>query len=403
MNRKLAYFILPVVIVFTFFVGFETSNLLNKSTVENTARNKNTSSINNRGVDMDLFWEVWDLISQKYIKENAVIPKNMVYGAIKGMAASLEDPYTVFMDPVETKDFELNLNGDLEGIGAELTIQNQALTIVSVLRDTPAEKAGLRPNDIIFKIDDEITSDMTLPSAIQKIRGKAGTIVKLTILRKGDPKPFDVSIKRANIQIASVSYNELGNGIHYIVLNHFSDKTSDELNEVIQKILLKDPKGIILDLRSNGGGYLDIAVDILSDFIKGKKTVVYIHKRGAENEPMQTDGSSRLADIPAVVLINGGSASASEIVAGAFQDLNRGILIGERSFGKGSVQEYEKFKDGSSLRITIAKWLTPNKKDIDEVGIKPDIEVKLTEDDYKNKRDPQLDEAVKYLKSVIKG
>jgi len=274
--------------------------------------------------------------------------------------------------------------------------------IVSVLRDTPAEKAGLRTNDIIFKINDEITSDMILPEAIRKIRGEAGTTVKLTILRKGNPKSFDVSIKRANIEIASVSYKELESGIHYISLNHFSDKTNEELNEIIQKILLKDPKGVILDVRSNGGGYLDIAVDILSDFIKGKKIVVRIKKRGSDNEPMQTDGSGRLADIPAVMLVDGGSASASEIVAGAFQDLNRGILIGEKTFGKGSVQEYEQFKDGSSLRLTIAEWLTPNKENIDEVGIKPDIEVKLTEDDYKNKRDPQLDEAVKYLKGVIK-
>lgn len=402
MNRKILYYILPLIIIFSLLIGWEASHLYYKSSPDSPATIPSSCPSAKRNIDLGLFWETWDLISEKYIDEKAVVVKNMVYGAIKGVASSLQDPYTVFLDPVETKDFELGLNGDLEGIGAELTIHDQALTIVSVLRDTPAEKAGLRTNDIIFKINDEITSDMTLPEAIKKIRGPADTSVKLTVLRKNVAEPFTLDIKRANIEIASVSYKEKGNGIFYIIINHFSDRTKTELNEIVQKILVKDPKGIILDVRSNGGGYLDIAVDILSEFIKGKKEVVYIKKRGSENEPIMTDGSARLADIPLVILTDNGSASASEIVAGAIQDLKRGIVIGEKSFGKGSVQEYEQFNDGSSLRITIAKWLTPKGANIDDVGIKPDIEVKMTDDDYKNNRDKQLDEAVKYLKGIIK-
>lgn len=399
MNRRTLYFIFPVVIVFTFLLGWEAGNLINRSDVFPEQPADNSISIK-KNVDMDLFWEVWALIKDKYIDEKSIVVKNMIYGAIKGLANSLEDPYTVFLNPAETRDFELNLNGDLEGIGAELTIHNQSLTIVSVLKNTPAEKAGLRTNDIIFKINGEITADMSLPEAIKRIRGPAGTIVKLTILRKNTEEPFGVSVKRANIEIASVSYEDKGGGIYHISINHFSDRTKNELNEISQKIILKEPKGIILDVRSNGGGYLDIAVDILSEFISGKKTVVYIKKRGSENEPILIDGSARLSSVPLVILVDGGSASASEIVAGAVQDLKRGILIGEQTFGKGSVQEYDQFKDGSSLRITIAKWLTPNGTNIDEVGIKPDIKVVLTEDDYKSKRDRQLDEAVKYLKGL---
>ncbi|MBI5152032.1 S41 family peptidase [Candidatus Peregrinibacteria bacterium] len=401
MNRKTLYYFLPLVIIFSLLIGWESSNLYYKDKLAEPAIPPTCPSAK-RNIDLSLFWETWDLITQKYIDEKAIVVKNMIYGAIKGLADSLRDPYTVFLDPNETKDFELSLNGDLEGIGAELTIDNQSLTVVSVFRDTPAEKAGLRTNDIIFKINDEITSDMSLPEAIKKIRGPAGSTVKLTVLRKNIENPIELSIKRANIELESLSYTDKGSGIYYISINHFSDRTKNELNEITQKIILKEPKGIILDVRSNGGGYLDIAVDILSEFIKGKKTVVYIKKRGNENEPIQTDGSGRLGDMPLVILADTGSASASEILAGAVQDLERGIIIGEQTFGKGSVQEYEQFTDGSSLRITIAKWLTPNGKNIDEIGIKPDIEVKMTDDDYKNNKDRQLDEAVKYLKGIIK-
>lgn len=400
MNRKTFYYILPLIIIFSLLFGWEASNLYYKNSAEPSVPLTCPSA--KRNIDLSLFWETWDLITQKYIDEKAVVVKNMVYGAIKGLADSVQDPYTVFLDPNETKDFELSLNGDLEGIGAELTIDNQSLTVVSVFRDTPAEKAGLRTKDIIFKINNEITSDMSLPEAIKKIRGPAGSIVKLTILRKNIENPIELAIERANIELASLSYADKASGIHYISINHFSDRTKNELNEITQKIILKEPKGIILDVRSNGGGYLDIAVDILSEFIKGRKTVVYIKKRGSENEPIQTDGSGRLGDVPMVILADNGSASAAEILAGAVQDLERGIIIGEQTFGKGSVQEYEQFTDGSSLRITIAKWLTPKGENIDEVGIKPDIEVKMTDDDYKKGLDRQLDEAVKYLKGIIK-
>lgn len=351
--------------------------------------------------DLSLYWNVWKNVSDLYVDETALDKQKMIYGSIKGMVASLDDPYTVFMTPDETKDFDESLNGTLEGIGAELTVKDQVLVIISPLKNSPAEKAGLLPADIVYKIDGNITSDMTLFEAITRIRGPKGTKVTLTILRKGKQDPFDVAITREAVNIDSVSMEDKGNGIYYIAINQFSDNTKTEFDNAIQNILLKEPKGIVLDLRYNGGGYLDISVDILSEFLKDKVEAVTIKRRDSkDDETLYVSGNAPLADVPLVVLVNQGSASASEIVAGAVQDHKRGIVMGEQTFGKGSVQEVDKLPDGSSLRITIAKWYTPGEKNISEVGITPDIVVEMTEDDVEAKRDPQLDAAVKYLQDL---
>ncbi len=353
--------------------------------------------------DLSLFWKVWGMVSDMYVDQTAINKQTMVYGAIKGMVSSLNDPYTVFMTPDETKDFDDSLNGTLEGIGAELTVKDGVLVIISPLKDSPAEKAGLLPGDVVYKIDGNITSDMSLFDAITKIRGAKGTKVTLTILRKGRKDPFDVAITRDNVSIDSVSWEDKGNGIYYIAINQFSDNTNAEFDDAVQKILLKDPKGIILDLRYNGGGYLDSSVHILSDFLSGKQAAVTIKRRDSkDNETMYVTGNAPLADVPLLVLVNEGSASASEIVAGAIQDHKRGIIMGEQTFGKGSVQEVDALPDGSSLRITIAKWYTPNDKNISEVGISPDIVVPMTEQDSEAKLDPQMDAAVKYLQDLKK-
>ena len=239
---------------------------------------------------------------------------------------------------------------------------------------------------------------MTLFEAITKIRGQKGTSVTLTIVRKDQDKPFDVAITRDTVNIDSVTLDDKGKGIFAITINEFNDKTQEEFEAIVQKILLKDPKGIVLDLRFNGGGLLEGAVDILSEFIKGKKVAVTIKKRNKDdNQSLFVTGDAKLGDVPMVVLINGGSASASEIVAGALQDYKRAILMGEKSFGKGSVQEVDPLSDGSSIRITIAKWYTPNDNNIDKVGINPDIEVKANPDDLKHDKDVQMDQAVSYL------
>lgn len=274
---------------------------------------------------------------------------------------------------------------------------------MTVLKGSPAEKAGLKSGDVVLKINEELASDMTLYESITKIRGKKGTSVKLLMFRKNNGDPFEVTIVRDEIHLDSVTFEDKKKGIFYVGLHQFTDTTMMELNDVIAKIVLKDPKGIVLDLRNNGGGLLEVAVDVLSEFVPGKQDVVIIRKRDIkDDEKRVTSGSSRLASVPLVVLVNGSSASASEIVAGAIQDLKRGTVMGEKTFGKGSVQDVEWLPDNSSLRVTIAKWLTPLGRSIDKEGVVPDVALKLTEKDIERMAqknvDPQLDAAVKSFK-----
>lgn len=352
-----------------------------------------------RGVDLSLYWDVWAKLQNNYLDAHAAQQDQvLIYGSIKGLVESLEDPYTVFMDPEETKQFEENLHGSLEGIGAELSVRDGMLVVVSPLKNSPAEKAGLLPGDIILQIEGEVTAEMTLFEAIMKIRGEKGTDVTLTIIREDLSKPFDVTITRDEITIDSISTETLEGNIFYISINQFSDQTTREFDRAVQEILLNPPKGVILDLRFNGGGYLDIAIDIVSEFIRGDKVGVIIQMRNPEdNQTLKVHGNARLPDIPLIVLVNRGSASAAEIVAGSIQDHKRGLVMGEETFGKGSVQEVEMLKDGSSLRLTIAKWLTPNGRDIEKAGIIPDRIVKLTPEDIQNQYDAQLEEARKHL------
>ena len=395
-----------IIFVLFFFLGWESASyyITVKLNHNPATANQNLSVIGaltgnqTEKADLGIFWKVWGMLSDVYVDEKALDSQQMVYGAIKGMTASLGDPYTVYMTPDETKDFDQNIAGELEGIGAELTVKDKALVVVSPIKGSPAEKAGLLPGDIVYKVDGKLTSDMTLFEAITKIRGQKGTSVTLTIVRKDQDKPFDVAITRDTVNIDSVTLDDKGKGIFAITINEFNDKTQEEFEAIVQKILLKDPKGIVLDLRFNGGGLLEGAVDILSEFIKGKKVAVTIKKRNKDdNQSLFVTGDAKLGDVPMVVLINGGSASASEIVAGALQDYKRAILMGEKSFGKGSVQEVDPLSDGSSIRITIAKWYTPNDNNIDKVGINPDIEVKANPDDLKHDKDVQMDQAVSYL------
>jgi carboxyl-terminal processing protease len=350
---------------------------------------------------MNTFWQVWGLLEDSYVDGEVLDNQAMVYGAIKGMVNSLDDPYTEYMDPAETKEFEQSLNGELEGIGAELTIKNQALVVVTPVKNSPAEKAGLQSGDIIFMVDGEIVADMTLFQAVMSIRGEKGTSVTLTIIREGVDEPFEVSIVRDTVNIESVSIEDKGDGIFYVSINQFNDNTKPEFDSAVDKLVSGDAEGVIIDLRNNGGGYLETAVDIASHFVKGTGPVVTIKRKdSADDETFYLNGRPILPEIPIVVLINEGSASASEIVAAALRDYDRAIVMGEKSFGKGSVQEVDMLDDGSSLRMTIAKWYTPNDENIDEIGLEPDIKVEYTDDHFKAGIDPQLDAAVDYLKKL---
>lgn len=359
--------------------------------------------------NLALFWDVYTRLLKYHPSASDVSDQDYIYGAIKGMTSAVGDPYTYFLTPEESKEFiNVDLNGELQGIGAELSEgEGGILEVSSVLPGTPAEKAGLLAGDIIYKIDGEtLTPPVTVFEAVKKIRGPKGTQVHLTIVRKDSQDPKEFAITRDDIHVPSVDYEEKEGNIAYIRLNKFSESTADELQAALYKILLTPPKGVILDLRNNGGGYLDAAVDVVSAFQKeGKVVTVDDKKRGNGPKTYTVNGRAQLGDVPMVVLVNEQSASASEIVAGALQDNKRARLIGTTTYGKGSVQELENLPDGSSLRITIAKWFTPNGTNVIKTetrpgGIAPDENVPLTAEELRAGNDKQLQRALAYLKEA---
>lgn len=350
-----------------------------------------------KDVNFDQFWQVWNIVKTKYVRQ-PISDVSMFYGSVAGMVASLGDPYSVFFEPQTAKEFSNDLAGTLEGIGAEIGIKQNVITIITPLADSPAEAAGLKPGDQIWAIDKTDTAGMAVDYAVKLIRGKSGTKVTLTVMRDDFDKPKDFTITRAQIVIKSVEWHMVeGKNIAYLRISQFSDKTTAEFDKAVKNIIGKQPKGLILDLRGNPGGYLDAAVEVAGDWIKDG-VVVYEQFTDEIKDEYRANGKARLLNIPTIVLVNGGSASAAEILAGALQDKALAKLVGEKTFGKGSVQDYETFKDGSALKITIAEWLTPNGRNINKEGIAPDIEVKYTEEDYTKGVDPQLDKAVELLK-----
>ena len=328
-------------------------------------------------IDFSLFWQVWNKARELYIGQS--VPQEMLYGAISGMVASLGDPYTVFLKPSDNEKLAADLSGEFEGIGAELTIKNDIIVVVSPLSGTPSEKAGLKAKDIIVKIDDESTEDMSLNQAVDKIRGQAGTSVKLTVIRSKIDEPIEISVLREKIEVPSVTLdiqNIQGRKIAILKIIQFGDDTVQLATKYAVDISNSDINGIILDLRNDPGGYLDSSIKISGLFIeKSSVAVIEVDKEGKKKE-YKTDNEPILKNYQVVTLVNGGTASAAEIVAGALFDHSRTSIVGEKTFGKGSVQALEPLIFNSSLKVTIAKWLTPKGSEIDGVGIKPDIEIK---------------------------
>jgi carboxyl-terminal processing protease len=350
--------------------------------------------------DMELFWDVWGTVQEEYIDAAELEVEDQIYGAISGMVDSLEDPYSDFMTPEETSEFQIALNGELEGIGAELTVREGRLVIVSPLKDTPAEQAGLLPGDHVYLVDGEPTSEMTIWDAIMMIRGERGTSVVLTILREGEEEPLEFTITRDEIVVPStkVSYTEMNDkNLAIVSIYQFEDDTYSEFLNAVREITLNEVDGMVLDLRLNGGGYLDVSLMVLGQFFEDKVKGVIVKRSDGEGDVMYTQGDGDLVDMPLVVLIDEGSASASEIVAGALQDYDRAMLFGEQSFGKGSVQEYANLSGGASLRLTIARWFTPNDRTIDHLGITPDIEIEMETELIDTEDDIQLQAALEFL------
>ncbi len=350
-------------------------------------------------VDISLLWNTWRLLNQNYTDPSKLTSNTMVYGAVEGLVRSIGDPYTVFMTPKEDTEFRQSLSGKLQGIGAELSLKDGFVTIVSPLKGSPAEKAGLLPEDVIAEVDDVPVDGLELDEVVQKVRGAKGTSVKLTLARKGRTAPIIRTIVRDEIRVPSVDAKVIqkdGSSVGYASLNQFGEGSIEDLTKELQGFKDKKVKAVILDLRFNGGGYLDGAVDLVSLFLRQGLVVSVQHRRDAPQQHF-VSGNTLLPELPLVVLQNEGSASASEIVSGALQDQKRATIVGKKSFGKGTVQEILGLPDGSSLRVTVARWLTPSGKDLGKEGVHPDIEVERTAEDYQAARDPQLDAALAWL------
>ena len=343
------------------------------------------------------FWEAWRIVHEDYV-DQPVEDNKLMQGAISGMMSALGDPHSSYMDPDQSRQANVPLEGGYEGIGAWVDTTGGYLVITNPMPGSPAEKAGIKPGDVVVAVDGQDMTGVVGNLVLRKILGPAGTKVTLTILRKSEPKPIDVTIERAKIVIPDLKAKMLDQNIAYIQLFTFGGNTASELHNTLVDLLAKKPDGVILDLRNNGGGYLDTAILVVSEFIKPDQVVMYEQFGDGTRKTYKSSSGGVATDIPLVVLVNEGSASASEITAGAIQDYQRGLLIGTTTYGKGSVQNWIPLGNNEGIvRVTVARWLTPKERNIHKNGLKPDVEVKLTEEDLTNKKDPQLDKAIEIL------
>ncbi len=401
MKKRILYLILIIVLSGGIFGGGYWYGQNNRPAIEKVAGLQNLEQGKDAAVDFNLFWDAWVKVQEKFVNRSKLDYQQMVYGAISGMLASLEDPYTIFMSPRENKDFSQSLQGNLEGIGAEIGMRQNIVTVVSPLEDSPAMRAGLKAGDKILKIDDKMTAGLTVDEAVSFIRGPKGTEVVLTITRDGWSEAKEFKIIRAviNIPIVKLEMKTVGDKtVAYLALYHFTDNSYYEFQKAAQEILTSKANGIIFDLRNNPGGYLESAVDIASWFLPAGQVVVTEDYGNGKNSKHKSTGINKLDSYPVVLLMNQGSASASEILAGALRDNKGAKLVGEKSFGKGSVQELEQLPGGTSLKITVAKWLTPSGHCIMDDGLEPDVKVDYTVEDFNQGLDPQLDKALELFK-----
>lgn len=398
------FFFLISLGVLVFAGGYETAKVrLGKS--DNPIVQKFTTNSGDGAVtaaDFSKFWEVWKRLENSYVDPSKLDYAKMTWGSMQGLAQSLDDPYTQYLPPTENKQANEDLNGVFFGVGIELGYRENTLAVVSPIANSPAEKAGVKAGDLILNIKDEKlkldtdTRNMTLPTAVTHIRGDKGTPVILTLFRDGGEKSFEVTIMRDEIVVPSVELKFIekdGKKIAHLELHKFGGRTDKEWLASVAEIVAARPVGVVLDLRNNPGGYLDGAVFVSSEFLMSG---IVVKQEGRENsETYSVDRKGSLTSIPLVVLVNKGSASASEITAGALQDNKRAQIIGEQSFGKGTVQEVQDLSDGSSLHVTIAKWILPSGRWIGKEGITPDVKI---EDNLETKDvDEQLEKAVESL------
>lgn len=392
-----------LIIILTFILGFELGHKDYSVKLQNYQPVVNISTPNladqNVNLDFKLFWYTWNLIHQKYIDKSALDPQKLYYGAIQGMVAAIGDPYTVFLPPKAQQATKEQLSGSFDGIGMELGFdKDKHLAVIAPLKDTPADKAGVKSGDLILKIDSKDTTNLSLPDAVNLIRGPKGSSVNLQLFTEGDAKPRDIKVVRDTIVIKSVTYQKkvspTGKNVAYFQISTFGDKTEAEWDDAVSSALADGDSEVVVDVRNNPGGYLEAAIYIASEFIK-EGTVVISEDYNGNKDEKQVVRAGKLTNLPLVVLINKGSASASEILSGAIQDHQRGKLVGGQSFGKGTIQSAEDLPEGTGIHITTDKWLTPNGRWVHGVGLAPDVQVEQNSSDPT--KDVQLEKALEVV------
>lgn len=398
--KLIIYVIVFILALFIIFMMGTYYGYSNRPYIDRIVGVENKYNNNDSSADFEPFWKAWSILKEKSIYAKDIKDdQDHVWGAISGLANSFGDPYTIFLPPKENEEFEEEVRGSFEGIGAELGVKDKLLTIIAPLKNTPAEKAGLKSGDKIIEIDKKSTTDITSEDAVKLIRGPKGTSVSLTILRPGEKSTREILVTRDNIEIPIIETENREDGIFIIKFYSFSQNSIKLFKQALLEFIDANTDKLIIDLRGNPGGYLEAATRIASLFIEEGGIILKEDTMHGEKLKEYKSTGPKIFDerLKLVVLVDRGSASASEIFAGAIKSHNIGTIIGEKTFGKGSVQELVKLTDNTSLKITVANWLTPDGVSISKEGIKPDFEVKLTSEDEKNKKDPQMDKAIKVL------
>lgn len=402
----LGFFVLFLFGVF-FWVGYE-QGLRKNASIETALLSPEDAIIINKQsqkdtIDFTLFWKVWEILKDKYVDRSKLDAHAMFYGAIDGMLAASGDPYTTFFSPKENQDFNEEIAGTFDGIGAVMGMKDDIITIIAPLEGTPAEKAGLLAGDKVIKINDALSSNYSLDEAVKNVRGPKGTNVKLTIFREGEEETRDIVITRDAILMKSVRFEMKEDGIALLRVSRFGDDTEDLFKDAVKQTLKQKARGLVIDLRNNPGGFLETAVMMASYMLPQDAVVVMEEDANGKRTELKARGGDVLGKLPVVVLINEGSASASEILAGALRENREDVvLVGKKSFGKGSVQELIPVSKDTAVKITVAHWLTPKGEQIHGVGISPDVEVGISADDRTNKRDPQFDAGMEKLRELLK-
>ncbi|OIO18298.1 MAG: S41 family peptidase [Candidatus Magasanikbacteria bacterium CG_4_10_14_0_8_um_filter_32_14] len=408
--------LLGVFIVVVFFIGVTVGigkdvsrNLLNSSGNVDITKVVNLYS-NSRSdqIDFKQYWDIWDKIKKNYVKQ-PVDEVALFYSSLEGLVKGLDDPYSIYFPPDKAKAFVSDLSGAFEGIGAEIGLRDDRITVISPLEGSPAQQAGLKAGDIILAVDDIDISSLSVEEVVLKIRGPKQTKVILTIIRGENAEKQDIEIMRDNIDLPSVKWEDKGKGIIYLRVSFFNDNTWSEFDKVVKEIILKSPKNIILDLRGNPGGYLDTSVKVAAEWLAIDQGVVVSEKtnNGQIKKYNATEGKHRFVGIPTVILVDEGTASGSEIVTGALQDYAVATVVGKTTYGKGSVQEFEVLPDGSALKITIAEWYTPKDRQINKKGLDPDVVLEgdmfVQKDNTKgDKSDDYIDRGMEKALEIIK-